>query len=401
MSSTIITLQMHYGGCFLLDPERRYDNEIFYLEKIRIDMDELHIIFFQKLSSELGLKKFINNLKGEDFVDVFVVHQISTPLIVKNPNEEQLAQPPPPLTYEEDEGQGQGNDFSFYHLQTSDESDVDVDDELYNSESLYDINIARINVEEIPSDPVGIDVGFEDINKNKRGRYEGKLGWDDLNFDSLDPGSEISEDEGDPAAFDEVEDPPARNASTKKNGYTTGTAGTGTGGSGGATTLTAFTGVTTGATTSTTSTTSTSSGGASTAATTVATCTGGSGGTTTKRPITISTTPKRETTIGGSAANIFVNFASFVQPTSQFSTQQSIIGANGSKRSSKFKRGGANPEYKRPRTTILVCYLEKMVTDRVLHSATLKSSAPTNIDLGCKPNGLRLKGGAVVTQRKL
>ncbi|KAH0636145.1 hypothetical protein KY285_035892 [Solanum tuberosum] len=61
---------------------------------------------------------------------------------------------------------------------------------------------ARINIEEIHSDPVGIDASFEDINKNKRGRYEGKLGGDNLNFDSLDPGSEINEDEGDPVESD-------------------------------------------------------------------------------------------------------------------------------------------------------------------------------------------------------
>ncbi|KAG5591093.1 hypothetical protein H5410_041607 [Solanum commersonii] len=38
-------------------------------------------------------------------------------------------------------------------------------------------------------------------------------------------------------------------------------------------------------------------------------------------------------------------------------------------------------------------------TNRVLHSATLSSSTPTNIDLGYKPNGLRWKGRAAVTQR--
>ncbi|KAK6782167.1 hypothetical protein RDI58_019963 [Solanum bulbocastanum] len=74
----------------------------------------------------------------------------------------------------------------------------------------------------------------------------------------------------------------------------------------------------------------------------------------TKRPTTTSAASGVATTIaittGGSAANIFVNFASVAKPTSQFSSQQSTIGASGSKRSSKVKRGGANPEYKRPRT---------------------------------------------------
>jgi len=322
VASTIITLQMHYGGCFLSDPELRYANGIFDLEKIRIDMDELHIMFFHKLARELGVEKvetfgckvnkrggfymlksdadvlrFINNLKGGDFVDVYVVHQISTPLIVEDPTEVQIAQlltpkkgkPPPPTVInvradvsspkpsdkndtnikkdqqpsvdkgknkeaaapevsledlDEDECQGQGNDFSSYHLHTSDESDVDVDAKQSDSESLYDVDeniddlsdldsefvearksniqeqvnkekAARINVDEIPSGPVGIDAGFEDIYKNKRGRYEGKLGGDDLYFDSSDPGSDISEDEGDPVDSDEVVDPPARNSSTK------------------------------------------------------------------------------------------------------------------------------------------------------------------------------------------
>ncbi|XP_049378178.1 uncharacterized protein LOC125842948 [Solanum stenotomum] len=276
---------MYYGGSFLSDPELKYANGISDLEKIRIDIDELHIMFFHKLARELGVEqvetfgckinkrdgfymlksdvdvlRFINNLKGGDFVDVYVVHQISTPLIVEDPTEVQIAQlltpkkgkPPPPTVInvradvsspqpfdkndtnikedqqprvdkgknkeaaapevsledlDEDEGQGQGNDFSSYHLHTSDESDVDVDAKQSNSESLYDVD------ENI--DDLSIDVGFEDIYKNKREIYEGKLGGDDLYFDSSDPGSDISEDEGDPVDSDEVVDPPARNSSTK------------------------------------------------------------------------------------------------------------------------------------------------------------------------------------------
>ncbi|KAH0684755.1 hypothetical protein KY290_021881 [Solanum tuberosum] len=234
---------MHYGGYFLSDPEL----------------------------SDADVLRFINNLKGGNFVDVYVVHQISTPLIVEDPNEVQIAQlltpkkdqqpkvdkgknketVAPEVSLEdldEDEGQGQGNEFSSYHLQTSDESDVDVDAEQSNFESLYDVvkNIDDLN--EIPSGPVGIDVGFEDINKNTRGRYEGKLGGDDLYFNSSDPGSDISEDEGNPIEPDEVVDPLARNSTTKKNGYTTGTATIAIGGSGGATTSAASTSVTGGAT---------------------------------------------------------------------------------------------------------------------------------------------------------
>ncbi|KAH0647987.1 hypothetical protein KY285_033235 [Solanum tuberosum] len=512
-------------------------------------MDELHIMFFHKLARELGVEqvetfgckvnkrggfyilksdadvlRFINNLKGGDFVDVYVVHQISTPLIVEDPTEVQIAQlltpkkgkPPPPTVInvradvsspqpsdkndinikedqqpridkgknkeavalevsledlDEDEGQGQGNDFSSYHLHTSNESDVDVDAKQSDSESLYDVDediddlsdldsefvearksniqeqvnkekAARITVDEIPSGPVGIDVGFEDVYKNKRGIYEGKLGGDDLYFDSSDLDSDISEDEGDPVDSDEVVDPPARNSSTKKNGYTTETARTATGGSGGATTSAASTGVTGGttggatgesggATTSTASTgvtaggsdgattkrpatTSATSGGATTAvtitggnggATTSAASTGvtagGSGGETTKRLATTSATSGgatiAATTTGGRASNI-----------------SSTTSASGSKKSSKVKRGGANPGYKRPRAEkprtvgfgVLFgangSVIERYgTTDRVLHCALLKSSEPTNIDLGYKPNGLRWKSGAAVTQRQL
>ncbi|KAH0692151.1 hypothetical protein KY285_019248 [Solanum tuberosum] len=529
---------MHYGGCFLSDPELRYANGISDLEKIRIDMDELHIMFFHKLARELGVEqvetfgckvnkrggfymlksdadvlRFINNLKGGDFVDVYVVHQISTPLIVEDPTESQIAQlltpkkgkPPPPTVInvradvsspqpsdkndtnikedqqpsvdkgknkeaaapevsledlDEDECQGQGNDFSSYHLHTSDESDVDVDAKQSDSESLYDVDeniddlsdldsefvearksniqeqvnkekAARINVDEIPSGPVGIDAGFEDIYKNKRGRYEGKLGGDDLYFDSSDPGSDISGDEGDPVDSDEVVDPPARNSITKKNGNTTGNARTATGESGGATTSAASTGVTGGATGGATgesggATTSAASGGATTggnggattSAASIGVTTGGSGGATTKRPATTSATSggatTAATTTGGRAANISLNFASVAQPTSQFSTQQSTTSASGSNKSSKVKRGGANPGYKRPRTEkpktagfgVLFgangSVIERSATtDKVLHCAPLKNSVPTNIDLGYKPNGLRWKGGAAVTQRQL
>ncbi|KAH0720529.1 hypothetical protein KY285_005338 [Solanum tuberosum] len=295
-------------------------------------MDELHIIFFQKLARELGVEKvetfgckvnkiggfymlnsdadmlrFINNLKGGDFVDVYVVHQISTSLIVEDPNEVQIAQL---LTPKKDQQ-------------------------------------PRI-----------------DKGKNK----------------------EI--------------------ATLEKNDYTTGTARTATGGSGGATTSTASTGVTGGATGgsggATTSAVSTGviaggSGGvatkrpvttpaASRGATTAATCIDGSGGATTKRPATTSTTSggatTAATTTGGSAANIY--------------------------RSNKVKRGGANPEYKRPRTEKpkttgfgVLFGANGSVIERSVTLCYILSSVPTNIDLGYKSNGLRWKGEAAVTQRQL
>ncbi|KAH0645102.1 hypothetical protein KY284_032986 [Solanum tuberosum] len=475
-------------------------------------MDELHIMSFHKLARELGVEqvetfgckvnkrggfymlksdadvlRFINNLKDGDFVDVYVVHQISTPLIVEDPTEVQIAQlltpkkgkPPPPQPtvinvradvsspqpsdkndtnikedqqprvdkgknkeaaapevsledLDEDEGQGQDNDFSSYHLHTSDESDVDVDAKQSDFESLYDVEENIDDLNEIPSGPVGIDVGFEDIYKNKRGIYEGKLGGDDLYFDSSDPGSDISEDEGDPVDSDEVVDPPARNSSTKKNGYTTGTARTATGGSGGATTSVASAGVTGGATGGATG----ESGGVTTSAASIGVTASGSGGATTKRPATTSATSggatTAATTTGGnggattSAASTGVTAggsggATTKRPATTLTASggattvatttgrraaniSSTTSASGSKKSSKFKRGGSNPRYKRPTTGFGVLFgangsvIERSgTTDRVLHCAPLKSLVPTNIDLGYKPNGLRWKGGGAVT----
>ncbi|XP_049405380.1 uncharacterized protein LOC125868851 [Solanum stenotomum] len=222
-----------------------------------------------------------------------------------------------------------------------------------------------------------------------------------------------------------------------KNGYTTGTARTATGKSGGATTSATSTGVTSGATgenggttisaastgvtaggsggatTKRPATTSTASGGATiggnggatTSAASTGVTAGGSGGATTKRPATTSAPSRGATTVATTTGGrISVNFASVAQPTSQFSTQQSTTSASGSKKSSKVKRGGANPGYKRPRTEkprttgfgVLFgangSVIERSgTTDRVLHCAPLKSSMPTNIDLGYKPNGLRWK----------
>ncbi|PHT27548.1 hypothetical protein CQW23_32848 [Capsicum baccatum] len=99
----------------------------------------------------------------------------------------------------------------------------------------------------------------------------------------------------------------------------------------------------------------------------------------------------------------------------QSATQQSTSGVGAPKRkTSTALRGGANLAYKRPRQKkakkpgfgVLFRPSGSVVemsgnTETVLHSPTLISSVPTNIDLGFKPNGLRWKGGAAVTQRQL
>ncbi|KAH0640298.1 hypothetical protein KY285_036884 [Solanum tuberosum] len=235
---------MHYGGCFVSDPTL--------------------------------------SLKGANFVDVYVVHPISIPLVV----EEILVLPSTNADVSLSPQQDNADVFSSPHKNRADLSSspqidrVDVSssqpfdenenrdlnqnqshlveeqsllveeqapaprvEEHSDSDSLYDIdeniddlsdldeellqarqfNIQeqvkektdRVNLDEIPSGPVGIDAGFEDIYKELRGRFEGNLGGDDLYFDSSDPDSYISEDEGDPVDNDEVVNPAPKKESTK------------------------------------------------------------------------------------------------------------------------------------------------------------------------------------------
>ena len=57
MSLTILTLQFHCGGCFVSDPTLRYVNGITSVEKIKIDVDELHILLSHKIALKLSVEK--------------------------------------------------------------------------------------------------------------------------------------------------------------------------------------------------------------------------------------------------------------------------------------------------------------------------------------------------------
>ncbi|KAF3630053.1 hypothetical protein FXO38_27378 [Capsicum annuum] len=202
----IVTLQFTYGGVFLSNPDLRYANGVRIPDKIRVDVNELHDMLFHNLAADFDVKKIetiwcrvnkkgyyyklendvdvlrlISSLKHGDLVDVYVVHQISEPLVV---NDDVAVTPPlllvshgdvaslfktgradgflsHSLDINEDEyinknqsprsdkgkdkvscedlGEGQVNDFSTYHLQTShSELDFDVTDS--GGDSLYDVD---------------------------------------------------------------------------------------------------------------------------------------------------------------------------------------------------------------------------------------------------------------------
>ncbi|KAH0655657.1 hypothetical protein KY285_030539 [Solanum tuberosum] len=254
----------------------------------------------------------------------------------------------------------------------------------------------RVNLDEIPSGLVGIDAGFEDIYKERRGRFEGNLGSDDLYFDSSDPGSNISEDEGDPVENDEVVDPAPRKESTKiyfdpiakKKNVAAGTS--------------AVTTVTNVATSNVV--VGTSAATAENAATSDFTNAAIGSQSSVNAGPGAGCTPSGGVSLGCTPSDV-----------RQLSTQQSTSSAAGQKRKTRTTlRGGATLANKksRPKKTKTIGYgllfgsggsvIERSGnTDRVLHSATFSSSTPTNIDLGYKPNGLRWKGRAAITQRQL
>ncbi|PHU20030.1 hypothetical protein BC332_11181 [Capsicum chinense] len=268
----IVTLQFTYGGVFLSNPDLRYANGVRIPNKIREDVDELHVILFHNLATNFDVKKIetfwcrvnkkgyyyklendvdvlsiISNLKNGDLIDVYVVHQISEPIIV---NDDVAATPPllvlsngdvssllepdradvsssHPLDINKDQYINE-NQSPRAEKEKTKASCEDLGEELsdFDEEFLQarKTNIDkqtkekadRVNLDEIPSGPVSINAGFGDIYKNKRVRYEGKLGGDDPYFDSSDPGSDISdEEERDPVDDGEVVDPLPRTSSSK------------------------------------------------------------------------------------------------------------------------------------------------------------------------------------------
>ncbi|KAH0645088.1 hypothetical protein KY284_032972 [Solanum tuberosum] len=492
MALTIVTLQFHYGGCFVSNPTLRYVNGISSVEKINIDVDELHIMLFYKIAMELGVENvetfgcrvnkkgtfymlntdsdvlnFLNGLKDADFVDVYVVHPISIPLVVEeilvlpstnddvssspqqdnadvsssphknradmssspqidradvsssqpfdenenrdlNQNQPPLVEEQSPLVEEQAPAprvEEHSDSDSLYDIDENIDNLSDLDEELLqarqsNIQEQVKEKTARVNLDEIPSGPIGIDAGFEDIYKEKRGRFEGNLGGDDPYFDSSDPGSDISEDEGDPVENDEVVDPAPRKESTKiyfdpiakKKNAAAGTSAATSNVAAGTSVASAATAGSQSSVNAGPSAGCTPSAGPSAdpSACLSAGCTPSAGPSAGRTP-----------SAGPSAGLI--------------SAQQSTSSAGGQKRkTSTTLRGGATLAYKKPRPKKAKTAGYGLLfgsggsvtarsenTDRVLHSATLSSSTPTTINLGYKPNGLRWKGRAAITQRQL
>ncbi|KAG5572544.1 hypothetical protein H5410_062310 [Solanum commersonii] len=213
---------------------------------------------FYIINTDYDVLNFHNGLKGVDFADVYVVHPISIPLVVEEilvlpstnvdvssspqqdnvdvsssphknrvdlssspqinradgfkPNLSPLVEEQSPLVKEQAPAprvEEHSDSNSLYDVDENIDDLSDLDEEFlqarqFNIQEQVKEKTDRVNLDEIPSGHVGIDVGFEDIYKERKGRFEGNLGGDDPYFDSSDLGSDISEDEGDLVENDEV-----------------------------------------------------------------------------------------------------------------------------------------------------------------------------------------------------
>ncbi|PHT55509.1 hypothetical protein CQW23_03995 [Capsicum baccatum] len=147
------------------------------------------------LDTDADVLRFTNSLKVKDFVNVYVVHQISELIVV---NEDVTATPPLLLL---------SNGDVAAPFETDKRSDFDkklLQARKSNIEKQAKEKADRVNLDEIQSGPVGINADFEEICKNKGVRYEGKLGRNDPYFGSLNSDSDISEEKGDPVDDDEL-----------------------------------------------------------------------------------------------------------------------------------------------------------------------------------------------------
>ncbi|PHU14781.1 hypothetical protein BC332_15986 [Capsicum chinense] len=251
----IVALQFTYGGVFLSDPDLRYANGVRIPDKIRVDVDELHVMLFHNLATDFDVEKIktfwcrvnkkgyyyklendvdvlrlISILKHGDLVDVYVVHQISEPLIV---NDDVTVTPPlllvsygdvvapfetdranvsssHPLDINEDEYMNENHpprpDKKKAKISYFDITDSDGD-------SLYDVDENIKDLSDFDEDL--LQARKSNIKKQAKKRYEGKLGGDNPYYDSSDPDDISDKEEGDPVDDDEVVDPLPRTSSSK------------------------------------------------------------------------------------------------------------------------------------------------------------------------------------------
>ncbi|PHT89209.1 hypothetical protein T459_04322 [Capsicum annuum] len=254
----IVIIQFTYEGVFLSDSDLRYGNGICIPDKIRVDVDEIHVMFFHNLAADLYVEKIktfwcrvnkkgyyyklendvdvlslISSLKNGDLVDVYVVHQISEPILV---NDDVAATPSllvlsngdvaapfeldradvsssHPLDINKDEYINENQPPRAKKKAKVSCEDLDFDWTDSDGDSLYDVDE---NIEELSDfDEELLQVRKANIEKQAKEKVD-RVNLNEIPSGPVDSGSDISdEEEGDPVNDDEVVDPLPRTSSSK------------------------------------------------------------------------------------------------------------------------------------------------------------------------------------------
>ncbi|KAH0636095.1 hypothetical protein KY290_036511 [Solanum tuberosum] len=418
MALTIVTLQFHYGGCFVTDPTVRVNKKGGYY-MVNTDFDVLN---------------FLNGLKGADFVYVYVVYPISISLVVeeililpstnvdvssslqkdnadvsssRHKNRANLSSSPqidrvdlsssPQIDRADVSSSQPFDENKNKHLNQNQSPIVEEQsprveeqalrvEEHSDSDSLYDVDE---NIDDLSNlDEELLQARQSNIQEQVKDKAD-RVNPDEIPSGPVYPNSDISEDEGDNVENDEVVDPVPRKETTKiyfdptakktfghnKKGCPTlknaGTSNIGT------SVATARTNVVTVGTS------------AAVAGTNAATSDFTNAAIGSQSSVNAGPSAATASTLAGRPTNVSSSGV-------RHATTSTICGRPTNASSSGVRAAAASTFGVRPTTTPLRTQL--LV---VLHSATLSSSTPTNIDLGYKPNGLRWKGRVAVTQRQL
>ncbi|KAG5630721.1 hypothetical protein H5410_002438 [Solanum commersonii] len=150
MTLTIVTLQFHCGFFFVSDPT------------LRVDLSSSPQIDKVDVSSSQPFDKNENRRLNQNQFPI--VKEQSPRIEEQSPRVEEHS-----------------DSDSFYGVDENIDDLSDLDEELLqarksNIQEQVKEKVDRVNLDEIPSSHVSIDVGFADIYKDKRGRFEGNLG---------------------------------------------------------------------------------------------------------------------------------------------------------------------------------------------------------------------------------
>ncbi|KAF3646666.1 hypothetical protein FXO38_19048 [Capsicum annuum] len=213
MDSYILTF-FHHGGTIISNPNLSYKGELdIFVDAI--DKSHFSLIGFLFYTKDLGYSKvkgfycqhidggglvqitfdgqlleFVKELKDGDELDVYVFHVIDEDVdIVKNVVPLLVG---PHSNDEVDIGSDENENRSFKEDLNGDETDlsssesdlIDIDKELRAFKDENRSKKKSKSIEEIPVGEAGIDKGFQDIGRNKKDRYVGRLGGDEEYIDS-------------------------------------------------------------------------------------------------------------------------------------------------------------------------------------------------------------------------